>query len=276
MARKVVLASALLLSAMVAIAQQSGVGSLGRPEWEYLVISFGKAYFGEPQKSSRYGPITHQSWQEATAIQLSLDGLGRLGWELVAVVGAIGGDQELILKRRSDPTLLKKETDFLAKENAAAVTEMTRKYQKGAEIAAKNAKLAADKKMLADLDSIEAQQDVLQRQQEADTYIKELTDGITARELVKKNRSLVGLTYTVTLQYDLTEDYLKNTNEYRKSSVDTYLSERSEEIGVNSDLLWIYDIELVLEACLRFNGKLEKVSDMTTRYGLSTRLGTNE
>jgi hypothetical protein len=274
--RKNGLAGALLLLASVAFAQQSGVGSLGRPEWEYLVISYGKTYFAEPQKSSSYGPVTYQAGQEAVALQRSLDGLGRLGWELVAAIGVIGGDQELILKRRNDPALSKKETAFLAKQSQVAVAEIITRYKKEGEAAAKSAKLTADKKMLVDLDSVEREQEGLEREEAVKAYITELTESIAAAELVKKDRSVVGLTQVVTAQFDLTDDYLQNVNEYRKSSVDGYLTDRTTEINVNPDLLWIYDLELILEAYLKFNGKLEKVATKTVKYGLSAQLPSNE
>lgn len=66
-------------------------------EWEYLVVSNGRVYFGLPSKQAS-GSIAFRD--EAVGTQTSLDQLGREGWELVTVVGLIGGDQEFILKRR--------------------------------------------------------------------------------------------------------------------------------------------------------------------------------
>ncbi|MFX1679204.1 DUF4177 domain-containing protein [Mitsuaria sp. CC2] len=70
--------------------------------WEYVVVSYGKTLFGAPQKTLAYRTLGLPDGQEGSDLQKSLDILGRFGWELVSVVGAIGGDQQLILKRRFD------------------------------------------------------------------------------------------------------------------------------------------------------------------------------
>lgn len=67
-----------------------------KQEWEYLVVTNGRVYFyGATGKQPATKPFT----DEATGTQSALDKLGAEGWELVAVVGQIGGDQEFILKR---------------------------------------------------------------------------------------------------------------------------------------------------------------------------------
>ena len=66
-------------------------------EWEYLVVTGGGVYFnlvGEDRKQEEIGFS-----REANATQDALDILGAQGWELVGIIGAIGGDQEFILKR---------------------------------------------------------------------------------------------------------------------------------------------------------------------------------
>ena len=70
--------------------------TFAKQEWEYLVVSNGKVYFGGIA-SDKQSPTAF--FQEATSTQSALDILGKQGWELVMVVGAIGGDQEFILKR---------------------------------------------------------------------------------------------------------------------------------------------------------------------------------
>lgn len=65
--------------------------------WEYLVVSRGKVYFYDESKKQ---PSSKPFSSEATPTQEALDVLGKEGWELVTVVGVIGGDQEFILKRR--------------------------------------------------------------------------------------------------------------------------------------------------------------------------------
>jgi hypothetical protein len=261
----------LLLLAAAVYSQQTSSGSLGRAEWEYLVISYGKTYFADPIKSQNYAAITAQAGQEAVSLQKSLDGLGKLGWELVAVIGNIGGDQELLLKRKSDPSLGKKEQDYLAKQSAQAMTDLMNRYKKQADESAKAEKLAADKKILVDLDLLDAQQKFVQEQKDADDYIKQLIDGIVADELVKKEVNLTGLKYSIRVQYDLTSSQLSNTNEYRKSLIDAYLEDAESGIYVDTDKLSIYDLDLILEAYLKLNGKPTMASSLTKQYGILSR-----
>lgn len=91
-------------------------------QWEYLVVSFGKAYFASPGSSGSSGSkiraLSELGFiaQEATSIQRNLDKLGHYGWDLVCAVGAIGGDQEYILKRRFDPNRSAQEASLVAED----------------------------------------------------------------------------------------------------------------------------------------------------------------
>jgi len=72
-------------------------------QWEYLVVSYGKTLFGNPEKTLAYRSIgLSATAQEANEIQQGLDVLGRFGWEIITVVGTIGGDQQIVMKRRYD------------------------------------------------------------------------------------------------------------------------------------------------------------------------------
>ncbi|HEY9855605.1 MAG TPA: hypothetical protein V6D05_07700, partial [Stenomitos sp.] len=100
-----VLSASLLASGCTSLptfAPSTNVSSTGpapaaADEWEYLVVSNGKVYFGNPSKQSTASVAFSE---EATSTQSALDKLGQEGWELVGVVGLIGGDQEFLLKRR--------------------------------------------------------------------------------------------------------------------------------------------------------------------------------
>jgi hypothetical protein len=78
-------------ASLTAVADGTAVQS-----WEYLVVT-SKARFvesGSPRKVSVVGFSA-----EAVDLEASLDGVGMFGWELVTVVGTIGGDQEFIFRR---------------------------------------------------------------------------------------------------------------------------------------------------------------------------------
>jgi hypothetical protein len=69
-------------------------------QWEYLVVSSGRASFspvGRGSKSAEAWPFGFMN--EAASLQGDMDAMGERGWELVAVIGQIGGDQAFIFKR---------------------------------------------------------------------------------------------------------------------------------------------------------------------------------
>jgi hypothetical protein len=101
------------------------------PQWEYLVVSFGKAKFSVPaveaaegnSKAIRYFGLSTAIF-EASETQKSLDVLGRYGWSIVSVVGSIGGDQQFVLKRKLIANRIEKErqvAEELEKIAAAAL-----------------------------------------------------------------------------------------------------------------------------------------------------------
>lgn len=87
-------------------------------QWEYLVVTNGRVYWEYASTSSVQATSSPPAtWsvngnvyvstssaypfpEESVTTEKKLSLLGREGWELVAVVGAIGGDQEFILKRK--------------------------------------------------------------------------------------------------------------------------------------------------------------------------------
>jgi hypothetical protein len=262
------------ITAVSAGAQQkpaSGVAG-DRPQWEYLVLSFGKAYFGDAVKTKNYSPIVPLVPNEADELQQSLDGLGKLGWELVSVVGIIGGDQELLLKRRSDPSLAKKEKDFLDKEGARRTAEFDSLLKKQNAEAARIQKLASEKKVLVDRDEIEAQQKAKDRDAEIAAHVTQMFDGVAADELTKKEKVLSALNYTITAQFDLTKDYLVETNEYSKSAVDKYLTDALEQVAADNESLGAYDLHLNYEGYITYGGKAYRVSQQQKDFGLSAWL----
>jgi len=84
-------------AASTSLPSATGATPAAADEWEYLVVTNGKVYFSSPEKQAS-GSIAFS--EEGTSTQAALDKLGGEGWELVTVVGVIGGDQEFILKRR--------------------------------------------------------------------------------------------------------------------------------------------------------------------------------
>ena len=89
-------------------------------EYEYRVFSFGKTYFNSMDIEDPYYFILGSRTSFGDGLTEKLNILGRLGWELSEVVGAIGGDQEIILKR---------EKGSISQEKEAEIIEEIRKEQ---------------------------------------------------------------------------------------------------------------------------------------------------
>ncbi|MBE3597252.1 MAG: hypothetical protein IMX02_00035 [Limnochordaceae bacterium] len=80
-------------------AQRSGYG----PKWEYLVIAT-RAEFAIAVSDVTMQPVVEEDIglpfaYEARMLESRLNHLGEAGWELVAVIGTIDGDQEFVFKR---------------------------------------------------------------------------------------------------------------------------------------------------------------------------------
>ncbi|GAA0523901.1 hypothetical protein [Deinococcus depolymerans] len=145
-------------------------------QWEYLVISFGKTYFSSAAdiaakqsgqgKLMLFGPLGGVVASEALDVQAQVDTLGRYGWELITVLGAIGGDQEWVFKRRFDPARAASEAAQIKKEGAALAAAR--------EQAAKDAAAKVPATELVDLDAQEARA-------KRDATEKAVRDGVAAR-----------------------------------------------------------------------------------------------
>jgi hypothetical protein len=96
-------------------------------QWEFLIVSFGKTYFSAPieepglkvegfSKLIGYSRLGIGSAHEAIVLQQKMDILGKLGWEIVGVLGAIGGDQQMLFKRPYDINRSAKESKWIKEE----------------------------------------------------------------------------------------------------------------------------------------------------------------
>ncbi|MDL2345224.1 hypothetical protein QOL99_13850 [Deinococcus sp. MIMF12] len=209
-------------------------------QWEYLVISFGKTYFSSPadlqaktsgqSKLMIYGPLGGVVASEALDTQAQVDTLGKYGWELIGVLGAIGGDQQWVFKRPYDA--------------ARAATEAAQIRREGAELAAareKAAREAAAKPApatpttpteLVDLDAREAQ---AKREAENQTLRNRISSALQLTGWPMARVDAAGLsvmTYDgkpntsgqVTVMLDATQRALTG-NTYRQSAVDALIAE---------------------------------------------------
>ena len=91
----VVVLALVLACALYAVAASRKPPATGgsAPQWEYLVVADSNVTFADV--GSKRVPFI-----EAIVVEEKMNKLGEQGWELVAVLGAIGGDQEFVFKRR--------------------------------------------------------------------------------------------------------------------------------------------------------------------------------
>jgi hypothetical protein len=200
--------------------------------WEYVVVSYGKTLFGTPQKTLAYRTVGLPDGQEGSDLQRSLDILGRFGWELVSVVGAIGGDQQLILKRRFDRVRSNGESAAILRGKELYVKDLIdilEREQRVREEAERAAEAERSKPRLVDLDAAEA---LVARKRRAADLEASYVDALKKAEISKYStlaaspRSAYAGDFVVNVAVDLT--FMSDAGTYRKSVVTAYLTEQMD------------------------------------------------
>lgn len=189
--------------------------------WEYLVVSFGKTYFSDAlnaeDKQSGLSKLRTLSEagiliaQEATLTQADMDKLGRYGWELVGIVGAIGGDQKMVFKRPYDPDRSANEAALIAAEGKA-LSEAEQKQAKAA--------LESPADMLVDLDAAEKEAADLEARDRVEQSLREIISGLQGFVIRTTNIRLHGSpppSGRIEVLLDGTAALLKDNNKYRRS-----------------------------------------------------------
>ena len=267
----------LLLSISVfSFSQQKSAASAtgaGTTRWEYMTVCFGKTYFNDAEKSLLYfGDEDLPS--EGTGLQEKLDILGTNGWEVIGIVGAIGGDQQILLKRLYNAQVSdseKKKVEALKKERdqkrltefEAFLKEQERLAQeerdKGLQIEA----AATKKEVLVDRDQLDAwdiqkrklseQEALVKQEREADEkYILSLFDAYQY-EGMTKTKQVIENGYELTLSFDLTNQYLVNTNQYRSSETQKFAEDRLNDIRYDERTLKRTHVSVRVHCYITYN-----------------------
>lgn len=266
--KKIVMVNLLLAFLIVAYAQtkptQTAVTKYD--EWEYLVISYGKAYFGLAEKTLLFQSIENGIGQEANGLQTNLDILGKLGWEVVSVVGSIGGDQEILLKRKNDSNRKKTDEAYLKSISDQREKDWKDKQKAESDKRLKEQALIKDKKMLVDLDEKEQQESMIAKESAVKEYVDSLLKIMDIDNTIKKEIVFNGYAYVINIQLNLTKDYLINDNEYRKSDIDKYLENIIENITVDNNSMWIYQLDVNIDGFIELNGQKINVDNKTKSW----------
>ena len=242
-------------------------------QWEYLVVSYGKTLFGSPEKTLAYRSIgLAATAQEANEIQQSLDILGRFGWEGITVVGSIGGDQQIVLKRRYEKTRVSNEGLAILRgrelylKDLIDILERGRKIREESEAAAVAAR---NQPRLVDLDAKESEEKRMQLTTELNSKVKSALNDIQGvKEPTVSARVLdsAGKFSFVDIKIDLTDLMLKDGSNYRASEVKSWLNSIALPTLRRSFNSVGGSLDITVTANINFNGKVEKVGEQKMRY----------
>lgn len=199
-------------------------------EYEYMVVSFGTAQFSDLRSK------TMAYWEDgiskealsASSYEKNLDILGKHGWEVISITGAIGGDQQVILKR--DLSIKRSETELKTiDENSKKVLQglldkIIAEDNKKKEV--EQSSLEAEKPSLFELDSYENKIKIQKQKTEFENSFKDCLNTFSKTPLdvsfewsYSFERDL-----EITIYYDVTKECLINTNQYRLSKVKEILN----------------------------------------------------
>ncbi len=198
-------------------------------EWEYLVVAYDAPSFAGPRtdlaaeaashsKVLRFADLGIPLPREATDLQRSIDVLGRFGWELVTVVGAAEGGQQLIFKRPYDAERSASEAARIEAERAEllAAFDATRAPPRVADATAPQ---------LVDLDAVERAQATARRNERDAETVRGLIEAAAATGFPLSDLAIVGRALApdapadvrVRVAQDVTNAALVGASEYRRS-----------------------------------------------------------
>jgi len=235
------------------------------PKWEYLVLSLGKNYFYSlPTEaiaiSSNYGFKTlaylkegFYKIDEATTTQKQMDVLGKNGWELVDIVGVIGGDQQYVFKR---PLIHELYTETL-KQSDSIYNKIIKNI--------KNPKPTNNPIKLIEFNAYQAKLERQRITQEKKEYI--------AKQLAENNKYNVIEYYfkkstndiypdMTSIDIDATDSLLFDGNKYRQNEADQIAKEAKnyfDSILKNVGIIFV-DVIILLD------GKKNTVADTNDTY----------
>ena len=250
-------------------------------KWEYIVVTYGKTEFGTPQKTLAYRPIGLANGQEAQDLQNSLDILGRFGWEAIAFVGSIGGDQQIVLKRKYDKNRIVSERESIARgaelyvKDMADILEREQNLRDAERLAEEEAR---NKPHLIDLDSEDAEAAKAARLVAFRNFYNE---GFKNSEL--SQTSTIKIEYpsafsediNVGIRTDLTKRFLKDDGKsYRYSEVAQFLKNAVALPNFPNGLLAKFaDVRITVVGFIQFQGESVEITHYKNTYILGSWTG---
>lgn len=244
-------------------------------QWEYLVVSYGKTVFGIPEKTLAYRSIgLSATAQEANEIQQSLDILGRFGWEIITIVGSIGGDQQIVMKRKYDKNRVATEGLEIIRGREIYLKDLVDILERGRRIQEDSRAAAVAEKnqpRLIELDAKEKDDKRNALVSERDSLLKRKLNEIawwieTKASLTSKYDNGSDLDFEI--EIDLTEKMLRGGNSYRASEVIEWLKKTgAPSLQQAADSFKPFGgVDIEVKAVIVFNGRKVKVGSIKTRF----------
>lgn len=193
-------------------------------QWEYMVVTFGKTSFSDYNQHvlAYYDEGILSDTMEANVLEYNLNILGRHGWELIAITGTIGGDQQLTLKRPYDEAVSKAEKDR-ARQVQERIEEELREQREEQQI-----DFSAPKELM-ELDSYEAREKENRKKDEIKEGLKAAIHTSLAQSELKilKEEYIYEPNFPaeISLEVLLPKRFLVNGNSYRQSEIKEYKKE---------------------------------------------------
>lgn len=251
------------------------VFSASNEKLEYMVVSFGKANFSQLRSKAMayWDDGISKGTYGASHYEEDLDILGQHGWEVATILGAIGGDQQVMLKRPYDKSRTDAEIKEVEKNSALALQGLLGSLMKQDEAKAAT-ELVVKEPELIELDSLEARQkkerEEVKSSEQLTQIAKTYVNSLTKYKPIDWSVSYSNFKYTnskIFLTFDITKDYLLNENTYRKSQVDGFLKSFDSTLK-NIPQLDGKDIDIGLTANIIYSGKTFKVGSATYSKGV--------
>lgn len=202
-------------------------------EWEYLIVSYGETRFANPfldpdssnasfSKVQLFSDLGVTLPSEAITLQRNVDILGRFGWELITVVGTIGGDQQLVFKRPYDEQRSAEEAARIQAEREELIAAYNESRTETAP------RVEQERPRLVDLDAAERAQAINDRNVRDANNVRAVIERAAQSGFPLPELSIEGRAFspdsspsvTVRVTQDVTSEALVGAGQYRKSLVD--------------------------------------------------------
>jgi len=184
---------------------------------------------------------------------------------MVTIVGSIGGDQQVVLKRKYNRNLANNEHSAILKGKELYIKDLIdimEREQRLRDESARNAEADKNKLRLIDLDAAEEK---AKRDDRDNVIVNAYQDAFSKTELAlmstaKVNSNYGGSRVSLVATSNLTSKFLTNGNTYRRSEIKSYIDGQMNKYRFVHEAVDKYgDIDLTVNAVIQFDGKAVNV-----------------